>query len=261
MNILWVFAHPEPRSLNGSLRDAAVAQLHGDGYGVEQSDLYAMQWNPVVAAADFGLLPGPRLRVADASRRAFDSGALPPDIATEQQKLRRADVVVLQFPLWWFSMPAILKGWVDRVFVEGFGYGIRGDDGRTRRFGDGMLAGKRAMVVVSMGGTEHTVSARGINGSLDELLYPIQHGILWYTAMSVLTPMLVAGADRVSTAEYEDTEAELLRRLKTIDSEDSIPYRIQNGGEYDAQFVLIDDVVPHLSGMRAHLRTTQQERR
>lgn len=181
MNILWVYAHPDDRSLNGSLRDAALEQLLVDGHTVEQSDLYAMQWNPVVQPADYDHDPAERFKVATASSSALAAGTQTPDIVAEQQKLLRADAVVLQFPLWWFSMPAIMKGWVDRVFVEGLGYGIKRPDGRSRRYGDGMLAGKRAMVVLSMGGSEHTVSPRGINGDLDEMLYPIQHGILFYT--------------------------------------------------------------------------------
>ncbi|WP_415975788.1 NAD(P)H-dependent oxidoreductase [Rhodococcus sp. 077-4] len=252
MNILWVYAHPEPRSLNGSLRDAALVQLRSDGHTVEQSDLYAMQWNPVVQPVDYGHDPAERFKVATASSKALAAGMQTPDIVAEQQKLLRADAVVLQFPLWWFSMPAIMKGWVDRVFVEGFGYGIRRADGRSRRYGDGTLAGKRAMVVVSMGGSEHTVSPRGINGELDEMLYPIQHGILFYTGMSVLPPVLVASADRMTETDYPAAESELLQRVKGLPTDEPIPYRTQNGGDYDRQFVLRDDLAPEDTGVRIH---------
>ncbi|OZC41629.1 NADPH:quinone reductase [Rhodococcus sp. WWJCD1] len=252
MNILWVYAHPEARSLNGSLRDAALKRLRADGHTVEQSDLYAMQWNPVVTAEDYAHDPTERFQVATASSTALAAGTLAPDIVAEQQKLLRADAVVLQFPLWWFSMPAIMKGWVDRVFVEGFGYGIRASDGSTRRYGDGMLAGQRAMVVVTMGGSEHTVSPRGINGDLDEMLYPIQHGILFYTGMSVLPPVLVASADRMAESDYAAAESELLQRVKSLHTEEPIPYRTQSGGDYDRRFVLRTDVEAGDTGMRVH---------
>ncbi|MGV8875695.1 MAG: NAD(P)H-dependent oxidoreductase [Rhodococcus sp. (in: high G+C Gram-positive bacteria)] len=252
MNILWVYAHPEPRSLNGSLRDAALTQVRADGHTVEQSDLYAMQWNPVVTAEDYAHDSTNRFHVASASSAALAAGTEAPEIVAEQQKLLRADAVVLQFPLWWFSMPAIMKGWVDRVFVEGFGYGIRATDGSSKRYGDGMLAGKRAMIVVSMGGSEHTVSPRGISGSLDELLYPIQHGILFYTGMSVLPPLLVASADRMTETDYAAAESDLLQRVKGLRTDAPIGYRSQNGGDYDRRFVLRENIDADQIGMRVH---------
>ncbi|MEW1931670.1 NAD(P)H-dependent oxidoreductase [Rhodococcus sp. NPDC079359] len=255
MNILWVYAHPEPRSLNGSLRKAALEQLHADGHTVEQSDLYAMQWNPLIRPADYDHDPTERFQVANASSSALAAGTQTPDIVAEQQKLLRADAVVLQFPLWWFSMPAIMKGWVDRVFVEGFGYGIRRADGRSRRYGDGMLAGKRAMIVVSMGGSEHTVSPRGINGDLHELLYPIQHGILFYTGMSVLPPVLIASADRMTETDYAAAESGLVQRVKSLFTDQPIPYRTQNDGDYDRRYVLRDDIEPEAIGIRVHTTT------
>lgn len=145
MNVLWVFAHPEPRSLNGVLRDHGVAELRALGHRVRESDLYAMGWNPVVGPADFGHDPRDRLMVGDASERAHAGGTLSPDIRAEQDKLAWADALVLQFPLWWHGMPAILKGWFDRVFVQGFAFGLPG----ARRYGDGGLAGRRALVVTT----------------------------------------------------------------------------------------------------------------
>ena len=254
MNILWVSAHPDPRSLNGSLRDSALKWLAGAGHTAMESDLYRMGWNPVVTAEDYAHDPAHRLHVATASSTALADGTIAADIAAEQDKVRRADAVVLQFPLWWFSMPAIMKGWVDRVFVEGFGYGIRKAEGGTRRYGDGLLAGTRALIVTSMGGSEHTVSPRGINGSLDELLFPIQHGFFWYTGMSVLPPVLIPSADRMTDDGYAAAETHLQARLGTLFSDRPIPYRTQNGGEYDANFVLDHAHAPGESGLQVHTR-------
>src|SRR4051794_6475783 len=120
MKVLLVFAHPEPRSLNGALRDVAVTELEVLGHEVQVSDLYAQRWKSEVDRADFPPLEaGARLRPAGASGRAFATGALTPDVKAEQEKLLWADTLILQFPLWWFSMPAILKGWVDRVCSYG----------------------------------------------------------------------------------------------------------------------------------------------
>ncbi|SNT50343.1 NAD(P)H-dependent oxidoreductase [Rhodococcoides kyotonense] len=254
MNILWVFAHPDERSLNGSLRDSALASLAEAGHTVEQSDLYRMGWNPVVSAEDYGHDPAQRMQVATASSTALRNGTLASDITAEQAKLHRADAVVLQFPLWWYSMPAIMKGWVDRVFIEGFGYNIRRETGGTRRYGDGLMAGKRAMIVTSMGGSEHTVSPRGINGSLDELLFPIQHGFFWYTGMSVLPPVLIPSADRLTDEDFVLAEKQLNDRLKTLFTDDTIPFRHQHGGEYDEKFVLRPEHAAGESGVRVHTR-------
>ncbi len=180
MKTLIVYAHPEPKSLNGSLKGLAVSTLESAGHEVRVSDLYAMNWKPVVDAADYGSHASRPLRVARDSGRAFDAGTLTPDVLAEQEKLLWADTIIFQFPLWWYSMPAILKGWVYRVFTFHFAYGVgeHSDTQYGERFGEGTLAGRRALLSVTVGGPESHYAARGINGPIDDLLFPIQHGIL-----------------------------------------------------------------------------------
>jgi NAD(P)H dehydrogenase (quinone) len=252
MKILWVSAHPEPKSLNAALRGDALAALREAGHEARTSDLYAMRWNPVVTAADFGHDPHRRLRVGARSGQALTEGTLAPDIRAEQRKLAWADTVIVQFPLWWYGMPAILKGWFDRVFVEGYGYGVRRTDGSTRRYGDGTLAGKRAMTVVSFGGSADSVGPRGINGQMDEVLFPIHHGIFWYTGMSVLPPVLIDSADRLSADHYPGLAARLIDRLAGLPADAPLPFRAQDGGDYDDRFVLRENLAPGLTGVRAH---------
>ncbi|MFF7928615.1 NAD(P)H-dependent oxidoreductase [Streptomyces mirabilis] len=186
MKALWLTAHPEPRSLNGSLYRDGVQHLLDQGHEVRTSDLYAMKFDPVVRASDFSHPDGERLVVGSAAQQAFERGALSPDIAVEHDKLSWADTLVVQFPLWWYGMPAILKGWFDRVFVGGFAFGVRDARGRQVRYGEGALAGKRAMVAVSAGAREASLGPRGINGELNDLLFPLQHGTLWYAGIEVL---------------------------------------------------------------------------
>lgn len=182
MKTLIVYAHPEPQSLNNSLKDLAVSTLENAGHEVRVSDLYAMNWKAVVDASDYGPHASNPLRVARDSGRAFDAGTLTPDVRAEQEKLLWADTIIFQFPLWWYTMPAILKGWVDRVFTFHFAYGV-GEHSDTKygeRFGEGTLAGRRALLSVTAGGPQSHYSARGINGPIDDLLFPIHHGILYY---------------------------------------------------------------------------------
>lgn len=250
---MWIFAHPEQRSLNASLRDEGVGALRELGHQVELSDLYAMGWSPVVTAEDFAHDPADRLVVGAESKRAFVSGRLSGDVRAEQDKLLRADAVIIQFPLWWYGMPAILKGWFDRVFVKGFAYGVMDpDSGRTLRYGEGTLAGKRAMVVLTAGAREASMGPRGVNGETNDLLFPLQHGTLWYSGMSVLPPVVVHGADRVSEDAYEVAAKELRARLGSLQDEEPLPFRHQNGGDYDEDLVLRPGIAAGREGLAVH---------
>lgn len=253
MQVLWIFAHPERRSLNAALRDEGLRTLRELGHDVEVSDLYSMGWNPVVDVEDFGHDPRERLFVGAESKRAFLSGRLSDDVRAEQAKLDRADAVIVHFPLWWYGMPAILKGWFDRVFVKGFAYGVADEEsGRTLRYGEGRLAGKRAMVVLSAGAREASMGPRGVNGEVGELLFPLQHGTLWYSGMSVLAPMVVYGADRVSDAAYELAAKELRSRLGSMQDDEPLPFRYQNRGDYDENLVLRPEVAAGRRGLSVH---------
>nr|WP_202524390.1 NAD(P)H-dependent oxidoreductase [Kitasatospora sp. SID7827] len=230
-----VHAHPEPKSLNGSLTDHAVTVLRDAGHEVRVSDLYAMGWKAAADADDYGPHASSPLKVPLDSGRAFDAGTLTPDVRAEQEKLLWADTVILQFPLWWYSMPAILKGWVDRVFTYRFAYGV-GEHSDTKygeRFGEGTLAGRRALLSVTVGGPEAHYAPRGINGPIDDLLFPIQHGILHYPGLEVLPPFVVHGSDRLDPADYPAVAAAWEHRLRTLETTAPVRYRRQNFGDYE----------------------------
>lgn len=235
MKVLLVFAHPEPRSLNGALRDVAINELEARGHEVRVSDLYANRWKSEVDRADFpSMAPKAPLRPAAASGEAFAAEALTDDVRAEQEKLLWADVLVLQFPLWWYSMPAILKGWVDRVYAYGFAYGVgeHSNEHWGDRFGEGSLAGKRAMLLVTTGGWEEHYGQRGVNGPIDDLLFPINHGILYYPGYDVLPPFVAYRVDRLDGAGFEAVAERLRERMRTLATASPIPYRRQNGGDY-----------------------------
>lgn len=241
MNILWVFAHPEQRSLNGALRDFGVRTLQSAGHEVRQSDLYAMGWKAVADAADFtDTPPGRRLIYAASSWDGFKKGTQTNDIAAEQAKITWADAVIVQYPLWWFSTPAILKGWFDRVLAAGWAYRVTdpADPKRTLRYGDGNLKGKRGMVIVTTGASAESMSPRGVAGDINAFLAPVNYGVFWYTGMSALPPHIIHGANRVSEQEYASMEQALGQRLATLFSAAPIPYRSQNGGDYDENLFL-----------------------
>ncbi|HEY0328324.1 MAG TPA: NAD(P)H-dependent oxidoreductase [Rhodopseudomonas sp.] len=235
MKVLLVFAHPEPRSLNAALRDVAIKALEAEGHEVWVSDLYAERWKAQVDLGDFPELASEaRLKVPAASGEGFAAGALTDDVKAEQDKLLWADVLILQFPLWWFSMPAILKGWVDRVFARGFAYGVgeHSDSKWGDRYGEGVFAGKRAMLVVTTGGWQQHYGPRGVNGPIDDLLFPINHGILFYPGYDVLPPFVVHSADRIKESGFEAIAEDLRERMRTLATTPPLAYRPQNGGDY-----------------------------
>src|SRR5438552_291360 len=235
MKVLLVFAHPEPRSLNGALRDVAIDELKAQGHEVRVTDLYAQRWTSEVDRADFlNLAPQAPLGPAAASKEAFAANALTDDVKAEIERLLWADALILQFPLWWFAMPAILKGWVDREFAYGFAYGV-GEHSDRRwgdRYGEGTLAGKRAMLIVTAGGWQEHYSSRGINGPIDDLLFPINHGILYYPGYDVLPPFVVYKADKLDEGGFKAIAERLRERMRTLATASPVPYRRQNGGDY-----------------------------
>lgn len=234
--VLIVYAHPEPRSLNGSMKSFTVDHLIRTGHDVEVSDLYAQGWKAAVDGSDFlAYTPSRRLKIELESMLAFVGGTQPPDVEDEQAKLLWADAVIFQFPLWWFSMPAILKGWFERVYACGFGYRV-GEHSKTRwgdRYGEGTLAGRRAMLSVTAGGWEEHYGPRGINGEISDLLFPINHGILHYPGFDVLPPLVTYRADHINERGISGVLGQLRQRLDTLWTQPPIPYRKQNGGDYE----------------------------
>ncbi|HGM5416325.1 TPA: NAD(P)H-dependent oxidoreductase [Serratia liquefaciens] len=256
MNVLIVYAHPEPQSLNGSLRDFSVQRLEAAGHEVQVSDLYAMQWKATLDANDSTAQPGDRFNPSLDSQQAFAQGLQSKDIELEQEKLLWADTVILQFPLWWFSMPVILKGWVERVYAYGFAYGV-GEHSDVRwgdRYGEGTLAGKRAMLIVTTGGWESHYAQRGINGPIDDILFPIQHGILHYPGFEVLPPFVLYRTGRVDEARFAEACNALGQRLDELEQTSPIPFRRQNAGEYEIPaLTLKPDIAPGRKGFSAHI--------
>ena len=219
MKYLVVFAHHEPNSFNGALLRTAVEHLESQGHEVKTSDLYAMGFDPVSDRRNFKeTAQADYLKQQIEERHASEGGGFSADIAAEQEKLLWADGLILQFPLWWFSMPAILKGWVDRVFANGVIYG------GGKWYDHGVFKGKRAMVSMTTGGPATMYSPDGLNGDMDMLMYPVNHGILRFTGYDVL-PQLVAWApahvDDATRAGYLD---QLKDRLDHFWDETPITY-------------------------------------
>jgi NAD(P)H dehydrogenase (quinone) len=176
MNILIVYAHFERTSFNASMRRTAESVLNDLGHKVRVSDLYKDNFRPVPREQDFPVRADPgRLELMAEQAYANERNSLPPDLRRERDRVQWADTLLFQFPFWWWSMPAILKGWIDRVFSNGFAYGGRN------------LEGKSAMICL-------TAETRASRFSIDDgkaLLGSIEEGILSYCGLHILPRFVV----------------------------------------------------------------------
>jgi len=251
--ILIVYAHPDPTSLTRQLVEVSAQTLQRQGHEVLRSDLYDMRWKAVFDADDFPVRADPeRLSFIQESGHAYLNGHQTADVTAEQQKVRAADAVIFQFPLWWFGMPAILKGWFDRVWAYGLAYGYR-NAGNQYRYGDGAFKGKRALLSVTVGGPAKDYSPRGINGPLEELLFPITHGTMFFPGMDVLPTFAVYGTGQITADGVAAAKESWRLRLERLFEDAPIPFRPQNGGDYPDRHVLAGDVAAGQSGLRAHI--------
>lgn len=210
MRTLIVFAHPEPQSFGAALLQRGRQTLEAAGNEVQVSDLYAMNFNPVASAADFAQRRFPdRLQYDREQKYSAEHRSFSPDIQAEIDKLLWCEQLILQFPLWWFSVPAILKGWIDRVLVNGIAYGA------GRRLDTGGLKGRRAMLAATTGCYPEMVAPDGLLGDLEVNLWHLHAGTLAYSGMQVLPPFMawsVHYTDQARRQEYLDAyEAHLLK--------------------------------------------------
>ena len=241
MNVLIVYAHSQELSFNAALLKTAIDELEGQGHSVEVSDLHAMNFNPVASTNDFksrrfeGHLQYDREQKYAVAHDSFSD-----DITAEIKKLQHCDLLILQFPLWWYSVPAIMKGWFDRVFVNGLMYGQLG------RFDKGGMKGKRAMISTTSGCFPSMVDQGGLMGHLDAVLWHLQYGTLAYVGFEVLAPFVtwsVRYEEEDQRRAYLDEYRQRLRSLETSKTQPFHPLE-----DFGADWKLKPDIKPRTFG-------------
>ncbi len=187
MNILVVYAHHEPTSLTGTLKNIGVSALTELGHTVEISDLYGAGFHASAQKYDFTTLSGQHFNyMLEQRTSAAQDLAFSPDIISEIQKVKAADLILFYAPVWWFSVPAILKGWFDRVLVMGQAW----DGGKI--YEAGLLRGKKAMLTAVAGGPEEYYQPLGRHrATIRQILHPIHHGTFAFCGMDVIEPFVV----------------------------------------------------------------------
>lgn len=219
MHVHLVHAHPEPRSFVTAMRDVIVTELASAGHTVDVSDLYAMRFDPVLSERDFASRSNPdHLVYALEQRHAHASGALAPDIRDEVEKVLAADALAFTFPLFWFGVPAIMKGWIERVFLSGPFYGGK------RLYGRGGLAGKRAFAAFSLGGRDHMFGEDAIHGALESgMMRSFFQGTLGYVGLTVHRPFVAYHVPYVPAPRREEMLDELRAYVRDLDGQPVMP--------------------------------------
>lgn len=212
-----IVAHPEPKSFNSSMHNAAVEALKAAGHEVQVSNLYEMNWNPISSRANFTTVKNPDyLKPQLEEMHATENNGFAPDVDAEMKKVEWCDVIVFQFPLWWFSMPAILRGWVDRTFAMKRMYG------GGHIYETGVNSGKKAILSVTTGGPAEAYVPGGFNGDINGVLRPIHRGILQFTGFSVLEKHMVYGPVHLTEEQRKEAIAAWAKRVTTLHEEKPI---------------------------------------
>jgi NAD(P)H dehydrogenase (quinone) len=213
MNALIVYAHPEPSSFTGAMMRRAVAALRESGHAVEVSDLHAMAFDAVSDRRNFRSVGNAGRYDQQAEElHAGRHGGFAPELRAEMDKLQRCDLLIFAFPLWWLGLPALLKGWVDRVLACGEFYG------GGRHFGRGVMRGRRALCIVSVGGSARDYSVDGHYAPIEQVLYPVQRGIFEFLGFEALPPFVAYGPGRAGTDQRQAWLDALQQRLALLSS-------------------------------------------
>ena len=217
MNTFIVYYHPEPQSFNGALLREAVEALAQAGHEVRVSDLHETGFNPVSGRHNFTTTKDPNYYKQQIEElHATEISGFAAEIESELQNLEWCDLMIWQFPLWWFGLPAPLKGWVDRVFAMGRTYG------NGRFYEGGVFAGKRAMLSLTTGGPAEAYQTDGFNGDIASILRPIHRGMLAFVGFSVLAPQISYGPAHISDEERAELLSNYHDRLQRINQEEPV---------------------------------------
>jgi len=185
MKHLIIYAHPSADSLNSYLKNVVVSQIQQNGHEVRMRDLYTIGFDPVLSLDD---VVGQR------------GGPMPSDVLVEQEHITWADVLTFIYPIWWTGLPAIMKGYIDRVFSYGFAY--RYDHGVQK----GSFTGKQTVIINTHGKSKAEYESMGMD---DALSLTSDDGIYRYCGLDVKQHFFFDCADRPAVDSIERWTKEL----------------------------------------------------
>lgn len=217
MKIFIVYWHVEEKSFNHAMFRTAVDTLSSCGHELKYSDLNEMNFDPVVSRKSFKTVKNPEIfDPVQESLYAAENNSYADFITAEMDKIFWCDLLIFQFPLWWFGMPAMIKGYIEQVFAPGKFFDA------ANCYDRGFLRGRNAMLSITTGATADAYIKYGFNGDINVILRPIQRGIFEFCGLGVLRPQIVYAPTHIM---HEQRVAELQKyaaRLTNISGEQPI---------------------------------------
>ncbi|WP_100074564.1 NAD(P)H-dependent oxidoreductase [Chryseobacterium camelliae] len=174
MRHLIIYSHPNDESLNHHFLNTVTEILQTQNHEIRIRDLYHLDFNPVLSRQDL---------------KDQRSGQLSENIKEEQEHILWADHITFIYPIWWTGMPAIMKGFIDRVFSYGFAY--RYDQGIQK----GLLKGKRATIINTHGKSKAEYESMGMDRALS---LTSDKGIYTYCGLEINRHLFFDRADKAT---------------------------------------------------------------
>lgn len=181
LNHLIVYCNPNPKSLSAAYKDSIVQWTELTGNNVNVRDLYQIGFSPVLEMRDF-----------DAQKR----GQIPEDVKVEQDYVKWADLITFIYPIWWAGMPALLKGYFDRVFAKGFAYRMKDEKGQF----EGLLNGKKVVILNNMGAPYNDYEKSGM---LNAFKQTMDQGVFTFCGINTVEHRFFGHLDEASKEERE----------------------------------------------------------
>ena len=212
MNVLIVYAHHEPGSFTTAMKNVALQALEAQGHSVVVSDLYAQGFSAVAQKWDFVTTSGGHFNYMLEQKHAANlEMSFSPDILGEIQKLKAADIVLFITPIWWMSVPAILKGWFDRVLAMGVAWD------NDKIYENGLMRGKQAILIAAAGQPEAYFQQEGRHRATpNQLLYPINHTTLGFCGFNVHEPFVALNVIQSTVDVREKILKDLQFRIQNL---------------------------------------------
>lgn len=193
MKNLIVTCHPNPKSFTCAIAKTIETTLAAKGETFVNRNLYELNFNPVLSGADFV---------------QFKSGKIPVDIAEEQKHIAAAENIIFVYPIWWTGLPAMMKGYVDRVFSKGFAWDFA--DGQLKQ----LLKGKRALLISCHGNPKAYYDSIGMYSAMN---HTSDNGIFEFCGVEVAGHQYFDSVPSVSDADRKNMLVqveELVKKLK-----------------------------------------------
>ncbi len=185
MRHLIIYAHPNENSLNHHLLNTVVETLQSHNEEIIVRDLYKIGFDPVFSLEDM---------------QGQFQGRLSDDVKTEQEHISWAEQITFIYPIWWTGLPAMMKGYIDRVFSYGFAY--RYDQGIQK----GLLKGKKTVIINTHGKSHEEYEKMGMDKALT---LTSDHGIFIYSGLEIIRHLFFDKADKASPENLENWKVQI----------------------------------------------------